>query len=280
MKSHSICLSLSDLLYLIKCPPGPSTLWQVARIHSSLWLSSIPLGVCVCIKYIHMHHIFFIHPSTARPSGCFHTLVIVNNATMNIGRAHIFSNQFLLSLDKYPGVELPGHMVVLFLIFCGIPSITEFLYVRLSILLFIPFYPSEVLFHPNATHFSRHGLKVTSRYSFPQMPQLNLTVLSVHTVCAHQMFSSVLHTSMVFLLTLHGLNAELGHNSPVAKSGSESLSPSPLPSLPSRRIFLCWTVAWDAAFLLPRAPRESPSSVILSRSAGHTSQQNFLCQVP
>ena len=39
--------------------------------------------VCVCI-YIHIH-IFYIHLSIEKPLGCFHILVIMNSAIMNMG---------------------------------------------------------------------------------------------------------------------------------------------------------------------------------------------------
>ena len=48
------CLSLSDLLHFMWWFLGPSTLMQMALFHSLLWLSSIPL--CVCI------YIFFLYP--------------------------------------------------------------------------------------------------------------------------------------------------------------------------------------------------------------------------
>ena len=67
-------------------PPSPSMLLQVAKFHS-LWLSSIPVCVCVCVCvyiYIYMHHIF-THSSVDGHVGCFHTLVFVDNAAINIG---------------------------------------------------------------------------------------------------------------------------------------------------------------------------------------------------
>ena len=85
-------------------------LLQMELFHSFLWLSSIP--VCVC-----PYHIFFIHSSVGGYIGCFHILAIVNNAAMNIGVHVSFQISVFISLDIYPGVELLGHMVVLFVVF-------------------------------------------------------------------------------------------------------------------------------------------------------------------
>ena len=52
---------------------------QMALFCSFLWLSSIPLCICVYI-----YNIFFIHSSVNRYLGCFHVLAFLNSAT-NIG---------------------------------------------------------------------------------------------------------------------------------------------------------------------------------------------------
>ena len=64
---------------------------------------------------------FFIHLSVDKHLGCFHVLAIINNAAVNI-RVHVsfqinvFFFYFFFSVI-YPGGELLGHMVVLFLVF-------------------------------------------------------------------------------------------------------------------------------------------------------------------
>ena len=92
---------------------------QMARFYSFLWLSNIPfcIYVCVCVCVYHTHHNFFLHLSIDGHSGCFHIFSIVNNATMNLEVYISFLINVFISLDKYPGMELLDHMVVLFFIF-------------------------------------------------------------------------------------------------------------------------------------------------------------------
>ena len=69
--------------------------------------------------YKHTDHIFFIHSSISACLGCFHILVIVNNAVMNI-RVHVCFQISVLILFLsviHLGVELLSHMVVLLLVF-------------------------------------------------------------------------------------------------------------------------------------------------------------------
>ena len=64
--------------------------------------------------YIHtyVYHIFFIHLLV---DVCFHGLVIVNSASMNMGCMYVFKLPFCL--DIIPGVGLLDHMAILFLVF-------------------------------------------------------------------------------------------------------------------------------------------------------------------
>ena len=70
------------------------------------------MNVCVYI-----YHIFFIHSSVDRPLGWFHILNIINNAALNIAVHVSFQISVSVFSDIYPGVELLGHMIVLFLVF-------------------------------------------------------------------------------------------------------------------------------------------------------------------
>ena len=63
---------------------------------------------------VYMYH-FFTHYSVRRHVGCFHVLAIVNSAAMNIGVLVSFKLWF--SLNRYLGVGLLDHMVVLFFSF-------------------------------------------------------------------------------------------------------------------------------------------------------------------
>ena len=83
-------------------------LLQMAKFHSFLWLSSIPL-------YIYNTSSLWIQQ--LMDTGCFHILVIINSDAMNTGVRVSFQVSVFIFSDMCPRVGLLSRMVVLFLVF-------------------------------------------------------------------------------------------------------------------------------------------------------------------
>ena len=94
-----ICLSLSDLSHLAKCPQHPSTLLQMAGFSCFFWPNNIPLYV---------YHIVFIHLCADGPLGCFLLLVIVNNTAIHVGMQIYFQYPVFTSFGYMPTGGLAG----------------------------------------------------------------------------------------------------------------------------------------------------------------------------
>ena len=86
---YSVCLALT---YLTKHNTlGSSMLSRMVEFHSFLWLSNIPLNICMCIyggvcthTHTHTPNIIFIHSSVDRHLGCFHILAFVYAAAKSL----------------------------------------------------------------------------------------------------------------------------------------------------------------------------------------------------
>ena len=85
-----------------------------------LWLNSI----------LFYTYIFFIHSYIDGCFGFFRILAVVNNAAMNTEVYVSFRiNDLSFLLERYPGVELLGHMVVKFLVFLRkLPTVFQWLH--------------------------------------------------------------------------------------------------------------------------------------------------------
>ena len=82
-------------------------LLQLAKFSSFLWLSSIPLCVCVHVRVCVplFIHTLFIHSFVLGYFSWFSISTISNNAAMNIGCMYLFELVVLLFSHIYPGVD-------------------------------------------------------------------------------------------------------------------------------------------------------------------------------
>ena len=77
--SFDICLWLSSLSMIISRSIHVAANGIISLFF--LWLSSIPLCVCLCVWYIYMYKWYI---SVCLGLGCFHVLAIVDSAAMSI----------------------------------------------------------------------------------------------------------------------------------------------------------------------------------------------------
>ena len=94
----SLCIMSSRFIHIVSC------------LRISIWsLNNITLFV----------YIIFISSSINGHLGYFSLLAIVNNAAMDIGVQVLLKSLFSTSLGIYLGMELLGHMIILYLTFWG-----------------------------------------------------------------------------------------------------------------------------------------------------------------
>ena len=103
--SETIWWLSSNWLTSLSIPPVPSTLKQMVGIRPFWWLSNIPLCVCMCV-YIYIY--LFIHSSVEGYQDSFHSLAVVDIASINIGVQ--LSQHFAasVSLGQIPSSAIAG----------------------------------------------------------------------------------------------------------------------------------------------------------------------------
>lgn len=83
------------------------------RPHCGPYQSFVPVSVWVMFRW--MHAPYFTSPFVnGWTFGRFPLLALVTSAAMKIMGVCLFESWFSILLGKYPGVQLPGHWVVLF----------------------------------------------------------------------------------------------------------------------------------------------------------------------
>ena len=110
MITYSICLSLSDLSHL------------ALKVHSRCreWLDFLLSHSWIIFYCVYIHYPLILYCSFIDIHlGCFHIVVIVNNARKKWGCRYLFDILFSFHLDLYPVVGFLDHMVVIFLISQG-----------------------------------------------------------------------------------------------------------------------------------------------------------------
>ena len=91
--------------------------WGCKELDTTEWLNWTEVVFQYVNVCMYIYHILFIHSSVDRPLGWFHILDIINNAALNITVHVSFQISVSVFSNIYPGVELLGHMIVLFLVF-------------------------------------------------------------------------------------------------------------------------------------------------------------------
>ena len=97
----------SDIFYLV--------LLHIHHVVANIEISFYFYG---CVVFGHIYYIFFIHSPVDGQLSCFHILAILNSASMNVGMHVPFQTQickcFCVFGYIYSGIELLGHMIVLY----------------------------------------------------------------------------------------------------------------------------------------------------------------------
>ena len=101
MELCSICLSVTDLFYLAKCPQRSSMSWHVSEFPFFLRLNNVPW---------YIYSTFYLSIHLSMDPWVVSAFGLVNNTAVNMGAQTFLRHPVFSSFEGYPEMELLLHI--------------------------------------------------------------------------------------------------------------------------------------------------------------------------